>query len=156
LLEIKYQFQARWILIEVGLIVLTILVIVNFILGCGLFVEAVDNRRRNDQEEEEEALRLQHQQRPRRRAAGIARSESFWIPNPQDIPEGFRHECDARVIGVQPGPQHHRLLGGLSDGGRGAGGYLEPGGRGLEDPNSGDPGGHVAVGRYRLCWGLGL
>lgn len=86
MLEIKYQFQARWVLIEIGLIVLTILVVVNLILGCGLFVEAVDNRRRNDQEEEEEALRLQHQQRPRRGAAGIARSESFWIPNPQDIP----------------------------------------------------------------------
>ena len=73
-------------LIEAGLIVLTILVVVNLILGCGLFIEAVDNRRRNDEEEEEEALRLQHQQRPRRGAAGIVRSESFWIPNPQDIP----------------------------------------------------------------------
>jgi hypothetical protein len=73
-------------LIEIGLIVLTILVDVNLILGCGLFVEAVDNRRRTDQEEEEEALRLKHQQRPRRRATGIVRSESFWIPNPQDIP----------------------------------------------------------------------
>jgi hypothetical protein len=86
LLGIKYQLQARWVLIEIGLIVLTILVVVNFILGCGLFAEAVDNRRRNNQEEEEEALRLQHQQRPRRGAAGIVRSESFWIPNPQDIP----------------------------------------------------------------------
>jgi hypothetical protein len=31
-------------------------------------------------------MRLEHQQRPRRRAAGTARSESFWIPNPLVIP----------------------------------------------------------------------
>jgi hypothetical protein len=73
-------------LIEIWLILLTILVIVNFMLGCGLVQESIDNRRRAAQQEREESMRLEHQQRPRRGAAGIARSESFWIPNPQDIP----------------------------------------------------------------------
>jgi hypothetical protein len=73
-------------LIEIGLILLTILVIVNLMLGCRLILESIDNRRRAAQQEREVAMRLEHQQRPRRGAAGIVRLESFWIPNPQDIP----------------------------------------------------------------------
>ncbi len=87
-------------MIEVGLIILTILVIVNLMLGCGLVVESVDNRRRAAQQEREEAMRLEHQQRPRRRATGIVRSDSFWIPNPQAIP---RPAMLPRMVSIREG-----------------------------------------------------